>query len=478
MDKVRCSNCGKNIFKGLQFCPYCGEKQAKPLSQSDLQKDPYQILQVSRNAEPEVIKSAYKSLAKKYHPDNQVAGLSDQKMKDVNWAYKILSDPEKRKLWNNQSKNKQRPKQSAPRTNYKKKTEKTSSYKPKTSYKPDKTRKISDPLSGWKKTAGLLLAMFAIAIIIAISNSGDRTSHQNSNSSSQKSTKLNTPIPANSPKNDWPLELSEGFNTNNSLWSTGDFYDADLGNTSKEISGGKYQWQSEAYDEFVSTTFPNINPISDFYLSVKARQISGSQEASYGIVFRSSEKGEYIFLISGEYYALFHYDGIKYHPLIDWARNIALKTKRINHVEVTAEGPKIIISVNDKTIITKHDNNLEEGHIGLAIQLFEEGDQANFEFDDFELRSSPSIAYSLNPVKTNSETIKPRACVHASTLYVRTGPGTDFPSKSYLERGKCFEIISKTEDYNWLKIDLGWVSANYMNFVEGDINDVPVNNGY
>jgi DnaJ-class molecular chaperone len=62
--------------------------------------DPYAVLQVARNAEPEVIAAAYRSLARKYHPDkNAASAAGTQRMQEINRAYEILKDPAKRKAY-------------------------------------------------------------------------------------------------------------------------------------------------------------------------------------------------------------------------------------------------------------------------------------------------------------------------------------------------------------------------------------------
>ena len=60
----------------------------------------YEILEVSEKASKEVIEKAYHVLAKKYHPDLQQEVQkqeAEKKMKQINEAYEILSDEEKRK---------------------------------------------------------------------------------------------------------------------------------------------------------------------------------------------------------------------------------------------------------------------------------------------------------------------------------------------------------------------------------------------
>lgn len=69
-----------------------------------MKKNYYEILEVSQNASSEVIEKAYKTLAKKYHPDLQPDEASkkesENKMKEINEAYEILSNEEKRKIYN------------------------------------------------------------------------------------------------------------------------------------------------------------------------------------------------------------------------------------------------------------------------------------------------------------------------------------------------------------------------------------------
>lgn len=60
-------------------------------------KDYYKILDVSRNASADEIRKAYRKLAMQYHPDrNPGDKQSEERFKEINEAYQVLSDPQKR----------------------------------------------------------------------------------------------------------------------------------------------------------------------------------------------------------------------------------------------------------------------------------------------------------------------------------------------------------------------------------------------
>ena len=59
-------------------------------------KDYYSILGVSREATEEELKKAYRKLAFQYHPDLNKDPAVVERFKEINQAYEVLSDPEKR----------------------------------------------------------------------------------------------------------------------------------------------------------------------------------------------------------------------------------------------------------------------------------------------------------------------------------------------------------------------------------------------
>ena len=67
-------------------------------------RDYYEVLGLNKGASDEEIKKAYKKQARKYHPDlNPDNKEAEEKFKEVNEAYSILSDPDKKSKYDKYS---------------------------------------------------------------------------------------------------------------------------------------------------------------------------------------------------------------------------------------------------------------------------------------------------------------------------------------------------------------------------------------
>lgn len=73
-----------------------------------MEKNYYEILEVDKKASNEIIEKAYKTLAKKYHPDlqsNEIQKEYEEKMKLINEAYSVLTDDYKKNTYDEQLQN-------------------------------------------------------------------------------------------------------------------------------------------------------------------------------------------------------------------------------------------------------------------------------------------------------------------------------------------------------------------------------------
>ncbi|KAL8459533.1 hypothetical protein ACS0TY_036868 [Phlomoides rotata] len=85
------------LFSSAPYIKPCQRRGARLVVRAS--KDYYSVLGVSRNANKSEIKSAYRKLARSYHPDVNKEPGAEQKFKDISNAYEVLSDDEKRSIY-------------------------------------------------------------------------------------------------------------------------------------------------------------------------------------------------------------------------------------------------------------------------------------------------------------------------------------------------------------------------------------------
>jgi hypothetical protein len=95
---------GKMRARVLNCSPFQGAFRASLVFENGSARGPasteavpdyYEVLQISQNADPDMIHRVYRLLAQRYHPDNTVTG-DEHSFRAITDAYKVLSEPEKR----------------------------------------------------------------------------------------------------------------------------------------------------------------------------------------------------------------------------------------------------------------------------------------------------------------------------------------------------------------------------------------------
>ena len=186
----------------------------------------------------------------------------------------------------------------------------------------------------------------------------------------------------------WRLLLSDPFDEDLSGWTTGENEDPELGAMSWFIEQGKYRWQGIANSGFVWWVIPDVESVSDFYLSASARQVNQPEVGEYGLVFRQSSVEDYYFFEISDLgmYALYLHTASGWESLIDWIAHPSISPGKSNQLIVIARGESFNFYINDTFVAEYNDHRLPEGKVGLLVGLSNSGEAATWEFDDFELR--------------------------------------------------------------------------------------------
>ncbi len=186
----------------------------------------------------------------------------------------------------------------------------------------------------------------------------------------------------------WPHVLQDNFYSIQGNWDIGYEENKSFSGT-RQISNGSYTWDAQAKEGFIWWSIPETDRMFfDFFLTVELKQLSGPADSWYGVVFRYiDEDNHYYFRIRDDKYL---YIGSRYEGdwvmLDQWTIPSAISPGGFNRLTVIAEGSNIILFINNKYIGGFKDSQFGVGDAGLMISL-DAGDEAQFSFDNFELRA-------------------------------------------------------------------------------------------
>ena len=196
-------------------------------------------------------------------------------------------------------------------------------------------------------------------------------------------------------RKNWPLILRDTFDDNRNDWPLEED-NGELAMVSWKIANGKYQWDTRAKEGFFYWTYPSLEPITDFYLSVDAQKIEGPQDGQYGLVYRLiDEFNYYLFMIDQDKnYSFQLYNEGEWFTITNGIISQSVMQDGINQIAVIGERDNFRFYINDIFIDEGTDSSLSSGRSGIAVGLSYPEDQAIFEFDNFELRSPENIGVS------------------------------------------------------------------------------------
>jgi hypothetical protein len=186
----------------------------------------------------------------------------------------------------------------------------------------------------------------------------------------------------------WSIQFNDPFDEDLEKWFIGEEEDPALASVRWSIESGGYWWRGRAIDGFVWWVTPDAEAVTDFYLSVKARQLNGPETGEYGIIFRQQDENHYYLfeVIDRGEYAVYLYTPDGWLALIEWTPHPSIKPGMIKKLAVLGLGDRFDLFINDEYLDSFTDSQLLSGQAGLLVGLSNAGDEGTWIFDDFELR--------------------------------------------------------------------------------------------
>lgn len=188
----------------------------------------------------------------------------------------------------------------------------------------------------------------------------------------------------------WSMLMFESFTTNDNHWRSENQADEYFAKFNQGITEGRYRWEVHSSRSCFSTAWLKGYPVSDFHLSVNGKHIRGSRAGSgWGVVFRVQDNQNcYWFRITdSQFFSGWMVKESQWQSLMDSTRTDAIKPQGVNQLEVIANGKHFTFLINGQVASEIADEHFPKGLVGVAIEVFNAGEETTFDFLDLTLRA-------------------------------------------------------------------------------------------
>lgn len=202
-----------------------------------------------------------------------------------------------------------------------------------------------------------------------------------------------TPTPVSCPPvpSNWDVKIEDRFNNHLNEWPFGNT-DDEYVTENQKIIDGKYRIHAVAKKSVNTYFYPSMDyKVYDFYLSADARQLEGQLDNMYGLMYRlNPDRDRYFFGIrETQRFTLRQYLMNEWHTLIPPTYSPAIMPGEANRLVVVANGSSFTFCINQALVAEIENADITSGKAGFSYSLFNEGDEATFEFDNFQLYVPP-----------------------------------------------------------------------------------------
>ncbi|MFC2026090.1 DUF5050 domain-containing protein [Chloroflexota bacterium] len=204
----------------------------------------------------------------------------------------------------------------------------------------------------------------------------------------------------------WEIAQSYSFSEPPPLWEKYENINNSFNISSSYITDGKYRIESTAKKGFMMwRCIGEQNELySDFFVTLEAENVDGSDFASHGFVFRVKDKDNlYSFTIDGrQNYKLDIVKDGNWHPLIPINYSSYINADQPDRISILGQGDHFTFFVNDQFLAETINDEFASGRVCLVIDLLK-GDTSVIDFDNFEVRV-PLLTMDTSPVITTTLT--------------------------------------------------------------------------